>query len=125
MNYGLFSESIIKEEVKTLKIRYTVPLRRSSTIVQKKARFNSAFLYGERAIYASMKSSGLDCAHTFCDRLSSGKGRIIHSQGHCTLKDRHGILRRQEVLESFSIMSNLDQEPKHTYSQYKSREEVE
>ncbi len=125
MDRGLFSESIIKE-MKTLKIHYIVPLRRNSTIVRKKVRFDSAFMYNERAIQASMRSSRLGYVYTFQDPLmrAEEESSILRDVAS-SKRDMEYFNDRKEMLGIFSIISDLNQKPEQIYSQYKSREEVE
>ena len=49
MDRGLFSESIVKD-LRRMKMHYIVPLRRNSTLVPDRVKFDSAFMYNGRPI---------------------------------------------------------------------------
>ncbi|MEM3191302.1 MAG: transposase [Candidatus Parvarchaeota archaeon] len=112
--------------MKKLKMHYIVPLRRNSTIVRKKRIFDSAFMYNKRAIQASMRSSRLGYVYTFQDPLMRAEEEsTILRDVASSRRDMEYFNDRRETLETFSIVSDLDQKPEKIYNQYKSREEVE
>ena len=65
MDRDLFSESIIKD-LRRMKMHYIVPLRRNSTLVPDRVKFDSA---------------------SMCNG-----GGPIHTEGCCILQERRGIL---------------------------------
>ena len=56
MDRGLFSE-FINEKVRRMKIYYIVPLRRNPIFIQDRKKFDLAFVYNERLIQFSKRSS--------------------------------------------------------------------
>ena len=125
MDRGLFSESIIKE-MRALKMHYIVPLRRNSTIVTKNIKFDGAFLYNERAIQSSKRSTRLGHVYTFQDPLMKAEEESsILREVVSSRRDMEYFDDKKDGLGTFSIISDLDQEPEKIYNQYKSREEVE
>ena len=125
MDRGLFSESIIKE-MRALKMHYIVPLRRNSTMVTGKIRFDAAFLYNERAIQSSKRSTRLGHVYTFQDPLMKAEEESsILREVASSRRDMEYFKDKKDGLGTFSIISDLDQEPGKIYNQYKSREEVE
>ena len=49
MDRGLFPESIIKN-LRRMKMHYIVPLKRNSTLVPDRVKFDSAFMYNGKPI---------------------------------------------------------------------------
>ena len=67
MDRDLFSESIIKD-LRKMKMHYIVPLRRNSTLVSDKVKFDSAFIYNGIPIRASRKASRIGYVYIFHDQ---------------------------------------------------------
>uniref|UniRef100_UPI0023F53B54 transposase n=1 Tax=Ferroplasma acidiphilum TaxID=74969 RepID=UPI0023F53B54 len=125
MDRGLFSESIIKE-MRMLKMHYIVPLRRNSTMVPEKVKFDSAFMYNGRPIQACRKSSRMGYIYIFQDPMmrAEEESSILRDVAS-SIKDMDYFHDRKKYLGIFAIISDMDQKPYEIYEQYKSREEVE
>ncbi|MHB1708016.1 MAG: transposase [Thermoplasmataceae archaeon] len=125
MDRGLFSEGIIKE-MRMLKMHYIVPLRRNSTMVPEKAKFDSAFMYNGRPIQAARKSSRMGYIYMFMDPMmrAEEESSILRDVAS-SKKDMDYFQDRKKHLGTFAIISDLDRKPCEIYEQYKSREEVE
>ena len=125
MDRGLFSEHIIKE-LRKLKMHYVVPLRRNSTMVPDKVKFNSAFMYNGRPIQSSKRSSRIGHIYTFQDPMMRAEEESsILKDVAASEKDMEYFEEKKRRLGVFAIISDLDRNPSDIYEQYKSREEVE
>ena len=125
MDRGLFSESMIKE-LRKLKMHYVVPLRRNSTMVPDKVKFDSAFMYNGRPIQASRRSSRIGYIYTFQDPMMRAEEESsILKDVAASEKDMEYFEEKKRRLGVFAIISDLDRNPSDIYEQYKSREEVE
>ena len=122
---GFFSESIIKD-LRKLNVHYIVPLRRNSTLVPDRVKFDSAFMYNGRPICASRKASRIGYVYMFQDPMMRAEEEpsilrdVVSSE-----KDMEYFEDRKNRLGVFAIISDLDRNPSEIYGQYKSREEVE
>lgn len=121
MDRGLFSESIIKH-MRRIKMHYVVPLRRNSTLVPNKVKFDSAFMYNGRPI----RSSRLGYDYIFQDPMMRAEEESsILKDIASSRKDMEYFEDKKNRLGVFAIISDLDRNPSEIYEQYKSREEVE
>jgi transposase len=125
MDRGLFSESIIMD-LRKLNMHYIVPLRRNSTLVPDKVKFDSAFVYNGRPIQSSRKASRLGYVYTFQDPLmrAEEESSILRDVAS-NRKDMEYFHDKKSRMGVFAIISDLDRNPHEIYEQYKSREEVE
>ena len=125
MDRGLFSESLIKD-LRKMHMHYIVPLRRNSTLVPDRVKFDSAFMYNGRPIQASRRSSRLGYVYMFQDPLMRAEEESsILKDVATSRKDMEYFEDKKKRLGAFAIMSDLDRNPSEIYEQYKSREEVE
>ena len=125
MDRGLFSESIIRE-FRRMKMHYIVPLRRNSTLVPYKVKFDSAFMYNGRPVQSTRKSSRYGYIYIFQDPMMRAEEEsTILRYVASSMKDMEYFEDRKEGLGVFAIISDLDRNPSEIYEQYKSREEVE
>lgn len=125
MDRGLFSESIIKD-LRKLKMHYIVPLRRNSTLVPDRVKFDSAFMYNGRPIQSSRRSSRLGYVYMFQDPLMKAEEESsILRDVASSMKDMEYFQDKKNRLGVFAIISDLNRNPSEIYEQYKSREEVE
>jgi transposase len=125
MDRGLFSESIIKD-LKKMRMHYIVPLRRNSTLVPDKVKFDSAFIYNGRPIRASRKASRIGYVYMFQDPMMRAEEETsILRDVASSEKDMEYFEDKKNRLGVFAIISDLDRKPSEIYEQYKSREEVE
>jgi transposase len=83
MDRGLFSESIIKD-LRRMKMHYIVLLRRNSTLVPDRVKFDSAFVYNGRQIVLKKIVKARICVHVSGSN-DEGGGGIINSEGCCIL----------------------------------------
>ncbi len=122
---GMFAEDVIGN-MRTLKIHYIVPLRSNSSIVPRRVAFTDAFLYERRPIRASKKRVRLGYLYTYEDphlRAEQEASLLSHvAEGRTKMED---FDQGRKSLGVFSIISDLDRDPREVYEQYKSREEVE
>ncbi len=125
MDRGLFSEDVIRD-LRKLKMHYLVPLRRNSTLVPDKVRFDSAFVYNGRPIQASRKSSRIGYIYMFQDPMmrAEEESSILRDVAS-SKKDMEYFDEKKHRLGVFAIISDLDRNHSDIYEQYKSREEVE
>ena len=125
MDRGLFSESIIKD-LRRLKMHYLVPLRRNSTLIPDKVKFDSAFIYNGRPIQAARKSSRTGYIYMFQDPMmrAEEESSILRDVAS-SKKDMEYFEEKKRHLGIFAIISDLDRKSSEIYEQYKSREEVE
>lgn len=125
MDRGLFSEDVIRD-LRRLKMHYLVPLRRNSTLVPDKVRFDSAFVYNGRPIQASRKSSRIGYIYMFQDPMmrAEEESSILRDVAS-SKKGMEYFDEKKRRLGVFAIISDLDRNPSDIYEQYKSREEVE
>ena len=125
MDQGLFSESIIKE-MKKLKMHCIVPLRRNSTMVPDRVKFNSAFVYHGKPMQASRISSRIAYIYMFQDPMmrAEEESSILRDVAS-SQKDMEYFEEKKRRLRVFAIISDPDRNPSDIYGQYKSREEVE
>ena len=125
MDRGLFPESIIKD-LRRMKMHYIVPLRRNSTLVPDRVKFDSAFVYNGRPIQSSRRSSRLGYVYMFQDpRMRAEEESSIVRDVASSEKDMEYLEDRKSRLGVFARISDLDRNPSEIYGQYKSREEVE
>ena len=125
MDRGLFSEPIIRD-LRKLKMHYIVPLRRNSTLVPDKVKFDSAFMYNGRPIRASRKASRIGYIYIYQDPMmrAEEESSILRDVASSE-KDMEYFEDKKNSLGVFAIISDLDRNPSEIYEQYKSREEVE
>ena len=125
MDRGLFSESIIKD-LRRMKMHYIVPLRRNSTLVPDRVKFDSAFMYNGRPIQSSRRSSRLGYVYMFQDPMmrAEEESSILRDVAS-SKKDMEYFEDKKKRMGVFAIISDLDRNPSEIYEQYKSREEVE
>ena len=76
---GLFSESIISD-LRKLKMHYIVPLRRNSSLVPDRVKFDSAFMYNGRPIQSSRRSSRLGYVYMFQDPMMRAEEELLRIQ---------------------------------------------
>ena len=125
MDRGLFSEGVIKD-LRKLKMHYIVPLRRNSTMVPDKVKFDSAFMYNGRPIQASRRSSRIGYIYMFQDPMmrAEEESSILRDVA-LSGRDMEYFEGKKRRLGTFAIASDMDRNPSDIYEQYKSREEVE
>ena len=125
MDRGLFSESIIKN-MRKIKMHYVVPLRRDSTLVPDKVKFDSAFMFNGRPIQFSRRSSRLGYVYMFQHPImrAEEESSILKDITYLR-KDMEYFEDKKNRLGVFAIISDLDRSPSEIYEQYKSREDVE
>ncbi len=125
MDRGLFSETIMSD-LRRMKMHYIVPLRRNSTLVPDRVKFDSAFMYNGRPIQSSRRSSRLGYVYMFQDPMMRAEEESsILKDVASSKKGMDYFEDRKSRLGVFAIISDLDRNPSEIYEQYKSREEVE
>ena len=125
MDRGLFSESLVKD-LRKIKMHYIVPLRRNSTIVPDRVKFDSAFMYIGTPIQSSRRSSRLGYVYMFQDPMMRAEEESsILRYVASSEKDMEYLEDKKSRLGVFAIISDLDGDPSEIYGQYKSREELE
>ncbi len=125
MDRRLFSEPIIRD-LRKLKMHYIVPLRRNSTLVPDKVKFDSAFMYNGRPIRASRKASRIGYIYIYQDPMmrAEEESSILRDIASSE-KDMEYFENKKNSLGVFAIILGLDRNPSEIYELYKSREEVE
>ena len=118
MDRGLFLEFIIKN-IRRIKMHYVVPLRRNSTLVPDKVKFDSAFMYNGRPIRSSRRSSKLGYVYMFHDRMMRAEEESSILKDVTSLrKDMEYFEDKKNSLGVFAIISDLDRNPSEIYEQY-------
>ncbi len=111
MDRGLFSEDVIKN-LRKMKMHYLVPLRRNSILVPNKVRFDSAFMYNNRPIKTSVKSSRLGYIYMFQDPVmrAEEESSILRDIAS-SKKDMEYFDESKNRLGVFAIISEVDINP--------------
>ena len=125
MDRGLFSGDVIKD-LRRMRMHYIIPLRRNSTMVPDKVKFDSAFMYSGRPIQSFKRSSKIGYIYMFQDPMmrAEEESSILRDVAS-SQKDMEYFEEKKRRLGVFAIVSDLDRKPSDIYEQYKSREEVE
>ena len=101
-------------------------MRRNSILFPDNVKFDSAFMYNERPIQSSRRSSRLGYVYMFQDPIMRAEEESsILSDVASSRKDMEYFEDKKNSLGVFAIISDLDRSPSEIYEQYKSREEVE
>ncbi|MEM3455809.1 MAG: transposase [Candidatus Micrarchaeia archaeon] len=119
---GLYSENVIKD-LRRMKMHYIVPLRRNSTMVPERVKFDTAFMYNGRPIQSFKRSSRIGYIYIFRDQMmrAEEESSILRDVAS-SKRDMKYSEKKKRRLGVFAIVSDLDQNPSNIYDQYKSRE---